>query len=390
MCKKKSFWLLIMGGIFVLLFTLQVSSIFAQKEEGKEPYVIGAVFAITGPNSMLGDPEKKTVDMLVEEINGKGGINGHPVKVIVYDTEGDATNCKNKVKRLIEVDKVDVIIGPTLSGTSLAVKDDINNAGMPFISCAASIKITEPVTKWVFKTAQSDVLAVNKIIEFAKAKKIDKVAIITVSNAFGESGKEMLENLLPKSKIEIVTKEAYGPNDTDMTAQLTKINGTTAQAVICWGTNPGPAIVAKNMKQLGMKQLLIQSHGVASKKFIELAGDAANGVVLPAGKLIVAAQLPDSDPQKATLVDYTKKYESKYNSSISTFGGHAWDAFMIAVKAMEKAGKDKEKIRTEIENTKNFVGITGIFNMSPIEHNGLTIGSFVMVEIQNGNWTLAK
>ncbi len=384
---------LIMGVLLIstLFLICQMNLIFGQeKKSEKGEFVIGALFSVTGQQSFLGDPEKKTAEMLAEQLNAKGGINGTPVKLIVYDTEGDALNAKNKAKKLIEVDKVDAVIGPTNSGPSLAIIQEFEKAQIPLVSCAASIKIVQPINKWVFKTAQSDMHAVIKISQYMKTKEIKKVAIITVSNAFGDSGKEQLIAILPEEGIEIVAKESFGNNDTDVTAQLTKIKGTDAQAVICWGTNPGPAVVAKNMKQLGMKIPLIQSHGVASQKFIELAGDAAEGIVLPAGKLIVADLLPDSDPQKATLLQYTKEYKAKYNSPVSTFGGHAWDAFMLVTKAMEKVGKDKEKIRREIEKSQNFVGITGIFNMNENDHNGLNEDAFTMVEIKNGKWALAK
>jgi len=356
----------------------------------QEPYKIGAIFSITGPNSPLGEPERNTAVMIAEQINAAGGINGHPLELIVYDTAGEETKAVMEAKRLIERDKVLVIIGPSLSGTTLAVVPIVEKAEIPFISCAASVKIVEPVKKWVFKTPQTDTLAVEKILDYLKEGGISKVAMINVDNAFGISGREQLEALAPPVGIEVVAKESFGDKDTDITVQLTRIKGTDAQAVICWGTNPGPAIVAKNMKQLEMKIPLIQSHGVANMKFIELAGEAAEGVILPAGKLIVAEYLPDDDPQKATLMKYKEEYESKYGQAVDTFGGHAWDSLWLVIKALEKVGPDKAKIRDEIENTKNFIGTGGIFNFSPEDHNGLVKEAFVMVEIKDGKWTLAE
>lgn len=386
---KKTSYLSVWGGLILILsFVFVLNYTFAQDQKPAKELVIGALFAVTGQNSFLGEPEKNTAEMLVEEINSKGGVNGMKVKLIVYDTEGEPTIAVTKAKKLIETDKVDAIIGPTLSGTSLAIVPEAEKAGIPLVSCAASVKITQPVKKWVFKTAQSDMHAVEKIIDYLKFKKIDKVAIITVSNAFGDSGKEQLQKILPQNNVEIVASESFGSNDADASAQLTKIKGTVAQAVICWGTNPGPAIVAKNMKLLNMKQELIQSHGVASNKFIELAGDASENIILPAGKLIVADLLPDTDPQKKTLVEYKNNYMKKFNTPVSTFGGHAYDALMLVVKAAEIAGNDKAKLRDEIEKTKDFVGISGIFTMSPEEHNGLTKDSFTLVTIKNGKWAL--
>jgi len=364
------------------------------REAKKAPYKIGCIFAVTGPASSLGEPEKNTIEMLVDEINAKGGINGHPIKAIIYDTEGDETKALAKVKRLINNDQVLAIIGPTRSGTSLAIIDYVSKAQVPMISCAASWKIVrDPKTgkarKWIFKTPQSDSLAVEKIYEYLTKKGIKKVAIMTVSNGFGDSGREQLKKLAPKYGIKVVADERFGQDDIDMTAQLTRINGTDAQAVIVWAVQKAPAIVTKNMRQLGMKQLLVMSHGVASKKFIQLAGKDAEGIILPAGRLIVAEQLPDTDPQKKVLLDYKKKYEAKYGP-VSTFGGHAYDALMMLVKALEKAGADRAKIRDELERIKGFIGTDGIYNMSPNDHEGLTKDAFVMVRIKNGDWELIK
>jgi branched-chain amino acid transport system substrate-binding protein len=175
-----------------------------------------------------------------------------------------------------------------------------------------------------------------------------------------------------------------------MTAQLTRINGKKSQAVICWGTNPGPAIVARNMKALRMKMPLVMSHGVANRKFVELAGDAANGVVFPSGRITVASSVPNSDPQKKLLLSYSAQFKKAYGRDADGFGGYAYDASMLVLKAMRKVGANPAKIRAEIENTRRFVGISGVFNFSPKDHNGLTKDAFVMVQVKNGKWTLIK
>ena len=378
--------------VFLAVFSLILN--FGCKKKEKTAYKIGAILAVTGPASSLGEPEKNTLEMLVEEINAKGGINGHPIEVVIYDTEGDEAKALVKVKRLINNDQVLAIIGPTRSGTSLAIIDTVTKAQVPMVSCAASWKIirdpkTGQTRKWIFKTPQSDSLAVEKIYDYLTKNGITKVAIMTVSNGYGDSGREELKRLAPKYGITITADERFGQDDTDMTAQLTRINGTDAQAVIVWAVQKAPAIVAKNMRELGMNKLLVMSHGVATKKFIELAGDAAEGIILPAGRLIVAEQLPDTDPQKSVLLDYKKKYEARYGP-VSTFGGHAYDAFMMLVKALEKAGPDRAKIRDELEKIKGFVGTGGVFNMSPGDHEGLTKEAFVMVRIKNGDWELIQ
>ena len=366
-----------------------ICSSCAKKEEPQAPYKIGGIFAITGAASFLGEPERNSMELLAEQINATGGINGHPIEVVIYDTEGDATKAVLNTNKLIEKDNVLAIVGPSRSGTTLAVMPIVEKAQVPLISCAASVKITTPVKKWVFKTPQTDVMAVAKIYDYIKGQGVKKIAILTVSNAFGDSGRQQLLEQSADYGYEIVADESFGPQDTDMTPQLTKIRALKPQAIICWGTNPGPAVIAKNMRQLGIKTPLYQSHGVASKKFIELAGEEANGIILPAGKILVAGDLADSDPQKQVLQKYVADYEAKYKVAVSGFGGYAWDGLQILAQALEKAGDDRAKIRDEVEKIDGYVGISGIFRFSPQDHNGLNKEeAFVMVKIVEGDWQI--
>ncbi len=356
----------------------------------KDVYKIGGIFSVTGRASFLGDPEKRSMEMAVDAINAQGGIDGHKLEAIIYDTEADPTKAVNAVNKLIHKDGVIAIIGPSTTPTTLAVLPIAERAQIPLISCAAGNKITQPVKPWIFKTAQSDVLAVAAIYNHIKQEKINKIGILTVSNAFGESGKQQLEEQAGDFGITVVRAESFGAKDTDMTAQLTKIRAEDAQAVVCWGTNPGPAVVAKNVDQLGMKLPLYQSHGVASPKFIELAGKAAEGIILPTGKILVAELLPDDDPQKSVLTNYIDKYEGKYKMPVSGFGGYAYDAVHILVEAMKGAKGDRQRIRDNLEGLSDFVGVSGVFNFTPEDHNGLDASAFIMVRIQTGTWTLVE
>ena len=356
----------------------------------QEPIKIGALFSVTGPPSFLGEPERNTANMVVDEINKAGGIKGKKIKLIVYDTQGDATKAVQAATRLIKEDKVSAIIGPSTTGETMAVIPVVEAAGIPLISCAAGVKITEPVKKWVFKTAQNDSLAVQRIYDNLRKRNITDVAILTVSDGFGASGREQLKLQARNFGMHIVADEIYGPNDTDMTAQLVKIRGSKAKAIICWGTNPGPAKVARNAKQLGLNLPLYMSHGVSSKKFIELAGDAADGIILPSGRVIVANMLPKTDPQKKSLLAYVNGYKSQFRTEGDHFGGHAWDAIMLLKGAIERGGGEPAAIRGELEKTKNFKGIGGIFNFSPQDHAGLTKDAFVLVTIKNKEWVLLK
>ena len=355
-----------------------------------EPIRIGAFLAVTGPASFLGDPELKTLQMYIEDINAKGGVKGRKIELIHYDTGGNAKDAVNFSKRLIKNDNVDLIVGGTTTGDTLAVIPEVEKEGIPFISLAGAVEIIEPVRKWVFKTPHTDRMAVAKIYQDLRKRDLTKVALITGDGGFDKSGRQQLLNLAPQYGITIVADESYGNKDTDMTAQLTKIRSSGARAIINFGLGQAPAIVTKNMKQLAIDLPLYQSHGVASKTFIDLAGEAAEGVRLPAAALVVAEQLPDADPQKPILLDYKKRFEAKYGP-VSTFGGHAYDGLMIVVAAIERAGgADKAKVRDEIEKTHGFIGTAGVFNMSPEDHMGLNQDAFKMLEIRDGTWKLVE
>jgi branched-chain amino acid transport system substrate-binding protein len=354
------------------------------------PIKIGGLFSVTGPASFLGEPERNSAQMVVDEINKAGGIKGRKLELIAYDTGGDATKAVQLANKLIKNDHVVAIVGPSTTGDSMAIIPVVEKDQIPLVSCAAGIKITEPVKKWVFKTAQNDSLAVQRIYEQLKKEGKTKVSILSVSDAFGSSGREQLKALAPRYGIQIVSDDTYGPKDTDMTAQLTKIRGARPQAVICWGTNPGPAVVARNAKQLGLNIPLYMSHGVSSKKFIELAGDAAEGIRLPSGKVLAADLLGKNDNQKQSLLAFKKDYQQHFKTEGDHFGGHAWDAVMLVKSAIERGGDTPAGIRNALESTRNFAGIGGVFNYSPTDHAGLTKDAFVLVEVKKKSWTLVK
>ena len=352
---------------------------------------IGSVLSVTGPASFLGDPEKKTLEMYVDEINAKGGVNGEKLQLIIYDDGGDANNARTFATRLVEEDKIFAMVGGTTTGSSLAIIPVFEEAQIPFISLAGAVQIIEPVRKWVFKTPHTDRMACQKIFADLKRRNFTTIALISGTDAFGKSMRDQCVAVAANSGIAIAHEETYGPRDSDMTPQLTNIKSKAGvQAVINPGFGQGPAIVTRNYRQLAIALPLYQSHGVASKQFIELAGPAAEGVRLPAAALLVADKLPASDPQKAIVVDYSRAYEKKTGQPVSTFGGHAYDGLMILVQAMQRAkGNDKAKVRDEIEKTKNYVGTGGIVNMSPTDHMGLDLSAFRMLEIKNGDWTIA-
>jgi len=374
------------------MFGMVLSS-FAQekKEEGGEPIKIGAIFAITGGASWLGEPERNTAKMYVEKINKEGGILGRQIELIIEDTEGNETKAVNAVKKLITKDNVVAIIGPSRSGVTMAVIPVVERYKVPLISCAAAEAIAVPVKKYVFKTPQKDSDAAIRILEHMKSKGIKKIAIITGTTGFGDQGRKQLKKYAPEYGIEIVADETYGPKDTDMTAQLTKIKDTEAKALVNWSIVPAQSIVAKNLRQLGMKMPLYQSHGFGNVKFAKACGEAGEGIIFPAGRLLAVDTLPDDNPQKKVLAKYKKEYEQKFEETVSTFGGHAYDALYIAVNAIKKAGEvDKEKIRDEIEKTKGFIGTGGIFNYSAEDHTGLKKDAFEMLTVKSEKFVVLK
>jgi branched-chain amino acid transport system substrate-binding protein len=367
-----------------LLTVLQAGGVRA----AAPPIKIGALFAVTGPASFLGEPERNTAQMVVDEINKAGGIKGRALQLVTYDTQGDATKAVQAATRLIKDDKVVAIVGPSTTGDTMAVIPVVERARIPLISCAAGIKITEPVKPWVFKTAQNDSLAVAKIYEHLAKLNIRKVAILTVSDSFGSSGREQLKMNAAKYGIQIISDDTYGPKDTDMTPQLTRIRNIGAEALICWGTNPGPAIIARNAKQLGVKLPIYMSHGVSSKKFIELAGDASEGIVLPSGRVLVADLLSNSDKQKKSLISFVNDYKRHFNREGDHFGGHAWDAMMLLKTAIERGGDNPAAIRSQLEKIRNFPGIGGVFSCTSTDHSGLGKDAFVLVRVKGKDWVL--
>ena len=354
-----------------------------------EPIRIGSFLAVTGPASFLGDPELKTLEMLVDRVNAEGGVLGRKLQLVSYDSAGDAEKARTFVKRLIEQDKVDVIVGGSSTGETMAAVPLADAAGVPFVSLAGAVVIVEPVKKWVFKTPHTDRMACEKVFVDMKARGFTKAALISGSGGFDKSMRAECLKVAAKHGLTIVADETYGAADTDMTAQLTKIKGSGAQAVLNAGFGQGPAIVTRNHKQVGLGLPLYQSHGVASKEYVKLAGDAAEGVRLPAAALLVSDLLAPGDPQKPVVSAYRSAYETRYKTEVSTFGGHAYDGLMLALNAMKAAGStDKAKVRDALEATKGYVGTGGIVNMSATDHMGLDLSAFRMLEVKNGNWSL--
>ncbi|MGO9307516.1 MAG: ABC transporter substrate-binding protein [Spirochaetia bacterium] len=373
--------------VFVVCLVLAASvslSAFAA-----DPIRIGAIFAVTGPAANLGLPESRTLQMLVDQANASGGILGSRIELVLKDSQGNTEKAVSFAKQLVEENQVLAIIGPTTSGESMALKGYANENEQILISCAAAATIVNPVAKWVFKVPQMDSFAAQAIFTTMKKLGLSRIGVVVSNTGFGQGGKAQLEKLAPQNGISVAITEVYDSTATDLTAVLAKVKAQKVQAVVNWSVEPAQSLVPKNMKQMGFDVPLFQSHGFGNIAFVTAAGRAADGIIFPAGRLLVADALPANHPQKQVLTAYKKAYETKFGDDVSTFGGHAYDAFLILTEAIRKAGgTDKFKVRDAIEGLKGVVGTAGVFNFSPDDHNGLTMDSFEMLTVKNGQFAL--
>jgi branched-chain amino acid transport system substrate-binding protein len=380
----------------ILIAALAAMVLTAPGLQAGEPIKLGAFFALSGPNAPIGTPTKLVAEMVKDKINLEGGINGRPLKLVMGDTESDPAKAATIAKKFIHTDKVAAIVGPTSTGEAMQCKKILEEAGIPtFMTVGGDqpiMKETGPFS-FIFKSPQRSSVAVQKLFGYLKEKKLTKVALLTASDPFGKDGVIWLEKLAPDFGLTLVAKESFGPKDIDMTAQLTKVKNAGPQAIVVWTIGPAGAIAAKNKAQLGITIPLFQCHGQPGPEYIQLAGKASEGDCMPATKLMAAEELPDSDPQKKVIQDFIKLYQEKgYDKQfpINTHSGYAWDAIYLVTNAMKKAGTDPKALRQAIEETKGYVGVSGVYNLTPEDHNGLGVDSMVMVQVKGGKFVLAK
>jgi branched-chain amino acid transport system substrate-binding protein len=327
--------------------------------------------------------------MVVADANKAGGILGRQLQLIIKDSQGSAEKAISFAKQLVEEEAVLAIIGPSSSGETMSLKAYCDQNETILLSCASAEAIINPVAKWVFKTPQNDGFAAIRIFQVMKTLGITKIGTVVSSSGFGQLGKSQLEKYAPEHGISILISETYDPTSTDLTGVLAKVKAKDVQAVVNWSVEPAQSLVAKNMRQIGMEQPLFQSHGFGNISYVTAAGKAAEGIIFPCGRLFYAEQLPANHPQKQVLVTYKRAYEAKYKEDASTFGGHAYDAFLVITEALRKAGTvDKNKVRDAIEGIKGLAGTGGVFNFSPTDHNGLVIEAFEMFTVKNGAFVL--
>jgi branched-chain amino acid transport system substrate-binding protein len=361
------------------------------KQKQTAPIKVGAIFAVTGPAANLGEPERKTAEMFVENYNKAVGARGQQIQLIVKDSAGATDKAISSAKQLIDEDKVLAIIGPSTSGETMQIKSICQEGKTILLSCAAAEDIVNPVASYVFKTPQKDSDAVRRIYQAMKGMGISKIGVVTSNDGFGIAGGKQLAALAGEYGMKIAASEVYDKQETDLTGVLTKVKGAEVQAVVNWSIVPAQSLVAKNMKQIGLNVPLFQSHGFGNIKYVQAGGEAAEGTIFPCGRLLVAESLPGSNPQKKLLTEYKKDYEKRYKEDASTFGGHAYDALLLLTEAIKKAGSsDTEAVRTALENLKGVVGTAGTFNLSATDHNGLDQNAFEMLTVKSGKFAIYK
>lgn len=351
------------------------------------PVKIGAVLDITGAGATLGGPEKQALELLAKQLNEQGGVDGRQVEMIIEDNQSTEDGAAKAMTRLISEEQVDIVLGASRSGPSLAMADIAEQSEIPMLSLAASIKIING-KKWVFKTAQNDAVVLENIIDIAVERGFKTLGLVRDASAYGEGVEETLNQLGEPEGIKVVRAEKFAPDATDFTAQMVNIREAGADANIIWGIPPAAALAQKAYRQLNISAPVFQSHGVGNKVFLETVGDAADGAIIPLGRMVVADQLPEDDPQKPVIEKFIADYQKAYGQPPSTFAGHAYDAFMLSVEAVKAVGTDKAKVRDYLEGVENFVGCSGVFSFSADDHSGLDKEALAIVTVEGGNWKL--
>jgi branched-chain amino acid transport system substrate-binding protein len=379
--KKQSILMVVM---FVTILALTLSAVAAP------PIKIGSPLLLSGRGAFVGGAEKNTLEMMAADLNKAGGINGRPIQFVYYDTEAKPDAAVRIAKRLIQKDKVVAIVGISTSWTALPIIPIIEKHRIPTIMLASTINIVKPVRKWVFKIPADDNILVAKMLRYLQSLGIQRIAVMSSQDGYGDGGRTELLAQSPDYGIKIVFDDRYTMEDTDITPVINKIKKTDAQAVVNWSSKRAPVIMTMNYRQVGLDLPLYHGSATLSKAFLDAAGKNADGVMTAALKFYGTGDLPDSDPQKKIILDYQAAYKKKYGKEANQFGACAFDGFNIMVSALKKAGPDKEKLRDAIEQTRGYVGVNGIFSYASDNHRGLTKESIVMYQAGGGMWKIIK
>ena len=354
---------------------------------------VGVTVSATGPAASLGIPEKNTFDLLPTTIGGE------KVNWIVLDDGSDTTKAVQNAKKLIGENKVDVLLGSTITPASLAMIDTAVEGETPMISMAASARIVDPAnpkTRWIFKTPQSDALMADAIAVSMKAAGVTTMGYIGFADAYGDGWLAEMKRSAQLAGIKVIAEEKYNRNDTSVTGQVLKLIAAKPDAVLIGAAGTPGATPQKELVARGYKGRIYQTHGVANPDFLRVVGKDGNGTLLPAGPMLVYEQLPDSNPVKKVAAGYITQYEKKFGTR-STFGGHAYDAYLLLnaaiPEALKKARPGTKEFRAALRDAlekANVVATHGVYVMTPHDHNGLDNRARMMVRIDDGKWVLVK
>ena len=376
--------------IFVAFFLVVGLVALSNTAMAAEPIKVGGLFALSGPWAHIGIDQKNSCKFVFDKVNASGGINGRKIEFIEADTEGDPTKGLLAAKRLVEQEKVSVIIGPVKTGVGMAIKPYLDSAKIPaFMHCGSDVIVDKPPTHLVFKSPYRASHAMGRVFTYMKDHGLKHIGFMYLQGGFGKDGLKNAEKLAPEYGLNIVGIESFGGKDVDMKPQLVNLRTKNPQAILCWTIGPAGPIVAKNMQELDFKVPLFQCHGEANYQFIKIAGSAAEDVMMPATKIYVADELADTDPQKALISEFVPEYTKAYKAP-GVMVSYGADAANIVVEALKKAGDNPAAIRDAIENTKGYVGLSGIYNMSPEDHNGLSLDDVILIKVQDGKFRLVK
>ncbi|MCI5077451.1 ABC transporter substrate-binding protein [Oricola sp.] len=356
-----------------------------------DPIKLGAPLILSGPGAFAGEASKRTLDMLVEDVNAAGGIDGRPVEMVYYDTEGKPDVAVRVVNRLVKSDRVDAVLGPIASWEAVAVKQALERAGVPTLMLSATRASVDPQSDCMFKLPVDDAIVVARLYEYAKAQGWTKVAVISSQDGFGDGGHRELVGQAEAAGIEIVFDEQFSMEETDLAPLLNKVKRSDAQALINWSSSRAPVIVTNTYRQVGMEIPLIHSHAALSPAVLKGTGENGEGMFAAGAKFEAGDSLSDDDPQKPVIQQYRTAYEAKFGDAPNQFGAGAYDAFKVLTAAIDAAdGTDADAVCSAIEATDGYVGLGGIYSYADDDHAGLGTDSVVVYTVSGGNWQVTR
>ena len=356
------------------------------------PIKLGAILSLTGTYAAMGAAEKNAIELEVARINEAGGIDGRKIEVVIQDDGTDEAKAVAAATQLIDKDQVLAILGATGTGPTMAMRSELQRAGVAQISMAGGTAITSKFDPLVFQTPWSNTIVVPFVLNAMKSAGHTKIALLSDTGGYGKDGRDVVLAEAKKAGMTIVSDQTFNPGDSDVSAQLTKIKSAQPQAVLLWTAGKEAAIAVKNARDLGLDVPLFGGSGQARLEFAEGAGDAAEGFVFGTGKSLTPSNWGEGSDEFKTVSDFADRYQEAYNEPPDIFAGHAFDAMAIVTDALKRAGSDPTpaSLRDAIETTKELPGFGGVFTFTTSDHNGLTLEDLALYKIEGGAWVVAQ